>query len=107
MANTAWQDSVNMGQVEDVIFRYGTDTVSIYSASGNELLEMMMYTIQGDSLTWKKVSGNSPCDTQTVGIYQVSIKNGEMAMKLVKDDCPPRLAALLPKPFKKIAYSSK
>ncbi|RZK68570.1 MAG: hypothetical protein EOO85_24055 [Pedobacter sp.] len=107
LANTAWQGAVNMGQVVDVVLRYEADTVKMYSVSDHEILETMTYSIKGDSLTWKKVDGGSPCDTQTPGIYQFIIKNDEMAINLIKDDCPARSGALLPKPFKKVAYTSK
>lgn len=107
LANTAWQGTVETSKVVDVVLRYGVDTMTMYTVSDKQLLETMTYTMKGDSLTWKKVSGTSPCDTQGIGIYQVMIKNDEMVLKLLKDDCPLRSGSLLPKPFKKIAYSSK
>ncbi|GAB3020343.1 hypothetical protein [Spirosoma pulveris] len=107
LANTAWQGTVETSQVVDVVLRYGADTITMYTVADKQLLETMTYTMKGDSLTWKKVSGSSPCDTQAIGIYQVMIKEDEMVLKLLKDDCPLRSGALQPKPFKKIAYSSK
>ncbi|WP_375449380.1 hypothetical protein [uncultured Nostoc sp.] len=107
LANTAWQGAVETSKVVDVVLRYGADTMTMYTVADKQLLETMTYTMKGDSLTWKKVSGTSPCDTQAIGLYQVVIKNEEMVLKLLKDDCPLRSGSLLPKPFKKIAYSSK
>ncbi|GAB3800617.1 hypothetical protein GCM10028819_26270 [Spirosoma humi] len=107
LANTAWQGTVETSKVVDVVLRYGADTTTMYTVADKQLLETMTYTIKGDTLTWKKVSGTSPCDTQAIGIYQVVIKNDEMVLKPLKDDCPLRSGSLLPKPFKKIAYSSK
>jgi len=107
LASTAWQGAVETSKVVDVVLRYGADTMTMYTVAGKRLLETMTYTMKGDSLTWKKVSGTSPCDTQAIGIYQVMIKNDEMVLKLLKDDCPLRSGALLLKPFKKIAFSNK
>ncbi|ADB38808.1 hypothetical protein [Spirosoma linguale] len=107
LANTAWQGTVETSKVVDVVLRYGADTMAMYTVADKQLLETMTYTMKGDSLTWKKVSGTSPCDTQAIGIYQVMIKNDEMVLKLLKDDCPLRSGSLLPKPFKRIAYRSK
>ena len=107
LANTAWQGSVETSQVIDVVLQYGADTITMYTVPDKQILETMTYTMKGDSLTWKKVSGASPCDTNAVGTYQVMIKEDEMTLKLLKDDCPLRSGSLLPKPFRKIAYSSK
>ncbi len=107
LANTAWQGTVETSKAVDVVLRYGADTMTMYTVADKQLLETMTYTMKGDSLTWKKVSGTSPCDTQAIGIYRVMIKNEEMVLKPLKDDCPLRAGSLLPKPFRKIAYSSK
>ncbi|GAB3737632.1 hypothetical protein [Spirosoma lituiforme] len=107
LANTAWQGTVETSKVVDVVLRYGADTMTMYTVADKQLLETMTYRMKGDSLTWKKVSGTSPCDTQAIGIYQVLIKNEEMVLKLLKDDCPLRAGSLLPKPFKKVAFISK
>ncbi len=106
LANTAWQGTVETSKVVDVVLRYGADTMSMYTVADKQLLETMIYTIKGDTLTWKKVSGTSPCDTQAIGIYQVVIKNEELQLKLLNDECRLRSGSLLPKPFKKVAYSS-
>ena len=107
LANTTWQGAVETSKVVDVVLRYGADTMTMYTVADKQLLETMTYTMKGDTLTWKKVSGTSPCDTQALGIYQVMIKSDEMVLKLLKDDCPLRSGALLSKPFKKLAYSNK
>ncbi|PQA55687.1 hypothetical protein [Siphonobacter curvatus] len=107
LANTAWQGTVHTSKVVDVVLRYGVDTMTMYTVADKQLLETMTYTMKGDSLIWKKISGTSPCDTQAIGIYQVIIKNEEMVLKVLKDDCPLRAGSLLPKPFRKIPYSSK
>ncbi|GAB3942297.1 hypothetical protein GCM10028805_06700 [Spirosoma harenae] len=107
LANTAWQGTVETSKVVDVVLRYGADTMRMYTVADKQLLETMSYTMKGDTLTWQKVSGTSPCDTQAIGIYQVVIKNEEMVLKLLKDDCRLRSGSLLPKPFKKVEYSNK
>ncbi|GAB3935711.1 hypothetical protein [Larkinella terrae] len=107
LTNSAWQGSVETSKVVEVVLQYGADTMRMYTVADKQLLETMTYMMKGDSLIWQKVSGTSPCDTQAIGIYQVVIKNEEMLLKLLKDDCRLRSGSLLPKPFKKIAYSSK
>ncbi|MBD2757402.1 hypothetical protein [Spirosoma validum] len=107
LANTAWQGTVETSKVVDVVLRYGADTMRMYTVADKQLLETMTYTMKGDSLIWQKVSGTSPCDTQAIGIYQVVIKNEEMVLNLLNDDCRLRSGSLLPKPFKKVEYSNK
>lgn len=72
-----------------------------------KLLETITYTTKDNTFTWKKVDGGSPCDSQTPGTYQVAIKNDEMTLTLIKDDCEGRSTALLPAPFKKVAFTVK
>ncbi|MCX6216331.1 hypothetical protein [Spirosoma sp.] len=107
LAHTAWQGAVETSQLVNVIMRYGADTISMYTASDQQLLETMTYTMKGDTLSWKKVSGSSPCDTQAIGIYQAIIKDDQLVLKLINDECPLRSGALQPTPFKKVAYSSR
>lgn len=107
LAHTAWQGAVETSQVVNVVMRYGADTITMYTISDQQLLETMTYTMKGDTLSWKKVSGSSPCDTQAIGIYQAIIKDDQLVLKLLNDECPLRSGALQPTPFKKVAYSSR
>jgi hypothetical protein len=71
-----------------------------------KLLETSTYTIKDDIFTWKKVSGGSPCDTETPGTWRYTIKNEEVTFTVIKDTCSVR-SAMLPDPFKKVAYEER
>lgn len=113
LANTAWQGTaVQLYWVMDVVLQFDKDTIRMYSVPDNvlpetKLLETMTYTTKGDTLTWKKASGSSPCDEQTPGTWRYTIRNNEMTLNRVDDACEGRSNAFTDKPFKKVAVPVK
>jgi len=107
LANTAWQGQVNAPDLTNVIFHFKADSVYMYIAPDMFIGETMAYTTESNTLKWRKTSGNSPCDTKTTGTYQFAIKDDELTIKLIADDCPARKEAWMDKPFKKVAIPVK
>ncbi|WP_157815929.1 hypothetical protein [Spirosoma pollinicola] len=56
LANTAWQGTVQLYRVMDVVLQFEKDTIRMYSVPDNvlaetKLLETMTYTTKGDTFT--------------------------------------------------------
>lgn len=72
-----------------------------------EVIETMTYTVKDDVMTWKKTSGGSPCDAQASGHCRYTIKNDELTLTVIQDDCEARANSLPGTPFKKVAFTEK
>ena len=112
LANTAWQGTVQLHRVMDVVLQFDNDTIRMYSVSDTvlpetKLLETMTYTTKGDTFTWRKVSGGSPCDAQTPGTWQYIIRHDELTLNRIDDGCEGRSGIQLGGPFKKVAFLAK
>ncbi|MBS1653753.1 MAG: hypothetical protein JSU05_02820, partial [Bacteroidetes bacterium] len=74
------------------------------TASGKDsvAIEKMTFKIAGDTLTLKKIFGNSPCDDESVGRYKYIILPGTLQLMKLEDPCDPRANALAGVEFKKL-----
>lgn len=70
----------------DVVFDFGKDSLIAYIAVNNIPLEATIYTDNDQTLTIKKVYGQSTCE-KILGKYKYEINKEEMVMTLVTDDC--------------------
>lgn len=112
LASTAWQGTVQLYRVMDIVLQFDKDTIRMYSVPDNvlaetKLLETMTYTTKGDTFTWKKVSGGSPCDTETPGTWRYTISRNKMTLNVVDDACEARAGAHARVTFKKVAFRVK
>lgn len=107
LAGTAWQGTIMVAQPATVVFEFKADTVTMSLVPSRQLLETMTYTATDSTFTWKKVSGGSPCDTQTPGTLGYKIKDDEITFTLISDACAARANAGIGEPFRKIAFAGK
>ncbi len=90
LTNTKWKGTIHLDQPTDIIIHFGTDTLEAFSAEDNSSVEIMHYSIQDTVLTVQKISGQSQCDDVVVGKYKIEIKDNEMLMTVIDDDCDDR-----------------
>ena len=107
LAGTAWQGQVYAPQETTVIFQFKADSVYMLLPPDMTVAETMMYTAKADTLTLKKISGNSPCGPQETGVLLFKVNTDEMTFKPLTDGCEARKAAWIDKPFRKVAVNSK
>ena len=107
LTGTAWQGQAYIPDEETIILYFKADSVSMFIAPHMILGETMVYTVKADTLTLRKISGNSPCDTQGTGTLQFKIEKDEMTVKSLSDDCRARKVAWIDKPFQKVAIPVK
>lgn len=107
LAGTAWQGQAYAPNEVTIILHFKADSVSMFIVPEMILGETMAYTVKADTLTLRKISGNSPCDTQGIGTLQFTIRNDDMTLKSLADDCPARKVAWGEKPFRKVAVPIK
>ena len=107
LAGTAWQGQAYVPDEASIILHFKADSVSMFIAPDMILGETMAYTVKADTLTLRKISGNSPCDTRGIGTLQFTLKNDDMTVKSLADDCRARKVAWGDKPFRKVAIPVK
>ena len=94
LKNTRWEGAIKGDNPRNTILDFKKDTVILYAAPGNEIVETMAYTIKGNTFTVKKIEGQSDCDNTTPGKYGFEIKGDKMLIKLISDVCDDRSSAL-------------
>jgi hypothetical protein len=94
LKNTRWEGSIKGDNPRNTMLDFKKDTLILYSASGNEVVERMTYTATGNTFTIKKIEGQSDCDSTTPGKYGFQIKGDKMQIKLISDVCYDRSSAL-------------
>ena len=92
LVNTEWKGVANIPTPLEINFKFGTDSVDlVYQGM---VVEKMKYgfTSQGE-LTLLKLEGNSPCNSQDVGIYKYKTDKDVLTLTSVNDKCEDRKTA--------------
>lgn len=95
--NTSWKGVFNVPSPQACVLEFKTDT-AIITLEG-DVLETSMITIKGDTLTFQKLSGNSPCDTDIIGIYRFKVKDDKLTITVIDDGCNERAMAIPEEPL--------
>jgi hypothetical protein len=90
LAKTKWKGTLQLDNPVDVVFDFGKDSLTVYTVENNAGLETMVFTDKDAVLSIKKVYGQSDCDVAVTGKYKYEIKDTEMVLTLISDDCPNR-----------------
>lgn len=89
LAGTKWKGKVNIPKLTDVIFDFKNDVADVTTATGMPV-ESCSYIIKSDTITFKKIKGGSPCPVNSVFTVQYNIKNDQMSIMPLTDDCEGR-----------------
>ena len=74
LKNTRWEGAIKGDNPRNAMLDFKKDTLILYAASNNEIVETMTYTINGNTFTVKKVEGQSDCDNTIPMKYRFEIK---------------------------------
>ena len=85
------KDTIRLIYVGSESIRVRGENGGLRDATGKDsiTIELMTYTVSGDSLKLRKVAGGSPCSNEP-GIYQVNRKDGKLQLILISDACTAR-----------------
>jgi len=105
---TTWKGVFSVPNPLDCLLQFKKDTVLMLyvgietitlndgrtvGAQDSAALEVMTYTLRGDTVTFSKVSGGSPCDNDP-GVYLAQKTSDKMKLVPVKDNCDARKYAM-------------
>lgn len=90
LANTKWKVTLKLDNPMDAIFEFGKDTLTVTAAADGSTIETMVYSVKDNILTIQKTSGQSDCETSTIGKYKFEKKGTSLLVTVVSDDCTDR-----------------
>jgi hypothetical protein len=85
-----WKGSLNLDSPTDVILNFKNGTCEAVRVADSQSIEIMKYTLSDTLLTLQKISGDSDCDSATIGKYKIEKKNINIRITLISDDCSDR-----------------
>jgi hypothetical protein len=89
-----WKGKLNLDTPTDMILNFKNGTCEAVRVADSQSIEIMKYTLSDTLLTLQKISGDSKCDTASIGKYKVEKKNDSLLVTLIFDDCSHRSQAL-------------
>jgi hypothetical protein len=109
LTNTKWKgmiripaDSVGTLKPFGVTWTFSKDTATVTYDDNVMEPEVMVYKTKGQQMMLKKVSGSVPCNNTDVLTCTYSIKNDQLLMTRVSDECVPRGHADASQPFDRV-----
>jgi hypothetical protein len=94
LAGTKWVGTIKGDNPRKVYFNFNEGGFSVNTVSDSSLVEMMVYSVEGNQLTVKKIDGQSDCDNGSTGKYTFRTTKDSLFIKLKEDACTDRSSAL-------------
>jgi len=93
LSKTKWKTTLQLENMTDVFFEFGSDSLKVFAAADTSLLETSLYKEKAGEVTFLKVSGISNCEGITA-TYKFEIKGDQMVLTVVSDQCTDRAGVL-------------
>ncbi|RYY43766.1 MAG: hypothetical protein EOO06_19220 [Chitinophagaceae bacterium] len=93
LENTRWVGSFHIPGEAECVFHFKKDSLNMFLADRDIVVEQMSYKLSGDTLTLKKLAGSSPCDGETPGLYRWKVDGDFLRLRLISDNCSERAGA--------------
>jgi hypothetical protein len=93
LKNTRWNTTLEINGSVNTMFDFRKDTVLVYTVADSTMIEKMTYSSDDTSFTLMKIEGQSQCDN-IPGKYGFTIKENNLSLKLLKDECYDRYNVL-------------
>jgi hypothetical protein len=100
LQDTKWTGILQLESPVEVVFDFKTDTLNAINNSDKTVIESMTYKATDSTFTVMKVSGQSECDN-VPGTYRYSIRDNELTIAKLNDDCSDRYEVLNNTKFKR------
>ncbi|HEY4110355.1 hypothetical protein [Puia sp.] len=84
-----------------VTWDFSNDTATVSYDNGN-VPDVMTYKVEKNAISFKKVSGNVPCDNDMVLVCSFEIKNDQLFLKQIQDACKARATVDVSQPFDRV-----
>jgi hypothetical protein len=88
--HTKWKGTLELDQPMEVLFDFRKDTVEVFNLADNSSVEIMQYSTKDSVLTLQKISGASGCDAASVAKYKFRLKDDQLFLIRIEDDCDDR-----------------
>ena len=91
VANIFWKGNFNIPDLKVMLLRFKTDTLLLNYTDGSTL-ETMSYKINNDTLSLRKLNGQSDCG-YSEATYKIEIKDKKLTLSALGDNCVVRVDA--------------
>lgn len=102
--NTAWAGIANVPTAQNVVLQFSGDDINVLLK--DQLIEQMKFTVSNDTLNISKKMGGSPCPVDSKGVYKYVIKDDQLEINYVSDECDSRQYNMTVSNFKKVAVEN-
>ncbi len=102
--NTDWAGIANVPTAQNVVLQFSGDDINVLLK--DRLIEQMKFTVSNDTLNISKKMGGSPCPIDSKGVYQYVIKDDQLEINYVSDECDSRQYNMTVSNFKKVAVAN-
>ncbi|RYE22849.1 MAG: hypothetical protein EOP42_23925 [Sphingobacteriaceae bacterium] len=89
LAGTKWKGKINIPNPTEVIFDFKDGVADVVTTTGMPV-ESCSYTIKSDTITFKKTKGGSPCPVGSMFTVTYTVKDNQMNINTLTDDCEGR-----------------
>jgi len=93
LSKTKWKTTLQLENVTEVYFDFGGDSLKVITVADSSLLEISLFKEKDKELSILKVKGISNCEGIT-GTYKFEIKNDQLVLTLITDQCSDRSEVL-------------
>ncbi|HRI20598.1 MAG TPA: DUF3471 domain-containing protein [Panacibacter sp.] len=94
LENTRWKATLIIDGQVNTIFDFKKDTCSIYTVADSTVIETMTYKQNDTTFTLLKIEGQSDCGNDVSGIYHFKVKDNQLFVQVLSDDCDDRASVL-------------
>lgn len=102
--NTAWAGIANVPTAQNVVLQFSGDDINVLLK--DQLIEQMKFTVSNDTLNISKKMGGSPRPVDSKGVYKYVIKDDQLEINYVSDECDSRQYNMTVSNFKKVAVAN-
>lgn len=102
--NTAWAGIAHVPTAQNVVLQFSGDDLNVLLK--DQLIEQMKFTVSNDTLNISKKMGGSPCPVDSKGVYKYVIKDDQLEINYVSDECDSRQYNMTVSNFKKVAVAN-
>ncbi|MBF8456974.1 hypothetical protein IV494_07225 [Kaistella sp. G5-32] len=99
--NTSWAGVANIPTAQNIVLKFTGDDIDVMVK--DKIVEQMKFTVSNDTLQIEKTMGGSPCPVKSKGVYRYEIKQDELSLKYVSDECDSRQYNMTVSDFKRVA----
>lgn len=92
IAHTDWKGYFQTPDSIELILHFKADTL-VVNTEDSQTIEIMKFSTHEDTLSLTKIAGQSDCMDDGEALYQFQIRDDNLFIKVLRDDCDQRASS--------------